>query len=164
MLETDSKKISVKKGEIIQYRGTLNSKVYTVEKGLLRSYSIDKKGKEYIFMFASEGWKIADSKGPNEPCELYIDALEDSVVSVIEKTRDSLELMIETVVHCVSLMQDRVMALMSSSAIERYDHFIKTYPQITKRVSQKMIASYLGITPEALSKVKNQRVKEQDSQ
>ena len=49
--------------------------------------------------------------------------------------------------------------LMSASAIERYDHFIKTYPQIVQRVPQRMIASYLGITPEALSKVKSANIK-----
>jgi len=48
---------------------------------------------------------------------------------------------------------------MSASAIERYDHFIKTYPQIVQRVPQRMIASYLGITPEALSKVKSANIK-----
>ena len=44
--------------------------------------------------------------------------------------------------------------LMSSSAIERYQHFVETYPDIIQRVPQKMIASYLGITPEALSRVR----------
>ena len=48
--------------------------------------------------------------------------------------------------------------LMSSSAIERYNHFVKTYPDIIQRVPQKMIASYLGITPEALSKIKNKKI------
>jgi CRP-like cAMP-binding protein len=47
--------------------------------------------------------------------------------------------------------------LMSSSAIERYEHFVKTYPNIVQRVPQKMIASYLGITPEALSRVRKDR-------
>ncbi|MDB4678169.1 hypothetical protein OAE93_00405 [bacterium] len=46
--------------------------------------------------------------------------------------------------------------LMSASAIERYEHFVNTYPDIVQRVPQKMIASYLGITPEALSKVKSE--------
>ena len=55
------KKISVKKGEILQRKGELNSKVYKVRSGLLRSYSIDEQGKEHIFLFAPEDWIIADS-------------------------------------------------------------------------------------------------------
>ena len=55
-----------------------------------------------------------------------------------------------------SVLQRRITMLMSSSAIERYEHFLETYPQIVQRVPQRMIASYLGITPEALSKVKSQ--------
>ena len=50
--------------------------------------------------------------------------------------------------------------LMSSSAIERYEHFKETYPHMLQRVPQKMIASYLGITPEALSKVKGDKLRE----
>ena len=55
------KRIEVKKGQIIQRQGELDSKVYKVESGLLRSYSIDNKGKEHIYMFAPENWLIADS-------------------------------------------------------------------------------------------------------
>ncbi|MEM8568230.1 MAG: cyclic nucleotide-binding domain-containing protein, partial [Bacteroidota bacterium] len=72
------KKIEVKKGQIIQRKGELNSKVYVVDSGLLRSYFIDEKGKEHIFMFAPEGWIIADNASPDEPCDLFIDALENS--------------------------------------------------------------------------------------
>jgi CRP-like cAMP-binding protein len=55
------KKIALKKGQILQRKGDLNSKIYQVEAGLLRSYSIDEKGKEHIFMFAPEGWIVADN-------------------------------------------------------------------------------------------------------
>ena len=56
----------------------------------------------------------------------------------------------------MAVLQNRVTMLMSASAIDRYDHFLRTYPKIVQRVSQKMIASYLGITPEALSRVKKE--------
>lgn len=59
----------------------------------------------------------------------------------------------------VSVLQKRIILLMSATTIERYEHFIETYPQIVQRVPQKMIASYLGITPEALSKVKGEQSK-----
>ena len=57
----------------------------------------------------------------------------------------------------IMTLQDRIIRLVSSSILERYDHFIATYPELVKRVPQRMIASYLGITPEALSKVKGDR-------
>ena len=79
------KKINVKKGELLQKSGDLNSSVYQVVSGLLRSFTIDAKGKEYIFMFAPENWTIADSQPKEKPCDLYVDALEDSVIIVLNK-------------------------------------------------------------------------------
>lgn len=151
-------KIQVKKGQIIQYKGDLNSKAYFVKSGLLRSYSIDEKGKEHIFMFASEGWIVADNVNPDEPCDLFIDALEDSII--LQKEKDLIkEHEISKLIKRIGVLQKRVIMLMSASAIERYEHFIVTYPDIVQRVPQKMIASYLGITPEALSAVKSKRLK-----
>jgi CRP-like cAMP-binding protein len=148
----------VKKGEILQWKGDLNSKVYLVKNGLLRSYSIDKKGKEHIFMFAPENWRIADSQSKEMPCDLYIDALEDSTVLVGEKDIKVEGKNTNALIKRISVLQKRVIMLMSSSAIERYEHFVSTYPEIIQRVPQKMIASYLGITPEALSTIKRKRI------
>lgn len=151
-------KIEVKKGQILQRKGDLNTKVYQVESGLLRSYSIDEKGKEHIYMFAPENWIIADNQPPDIPCELFIDALEDSVVISTEKNdlsitnEDS-----KKIIKRLGVLQNRIIMLMSASAIERYEYFIKTYPDIVQRVPQKLIASYLGITPEALSAAKRTR-------
>ncbi len=152
------KEIIVKKGQILQRDGELNSKAYVVKKGLLRSYYIDEKGKEHIFMFGPEGWIISDYLGIVEPSVLFIDALEDSVVEVLEKKIEgTVNVDVAKIFKRVGVLQNRVIMLMSSTAIERYEHFIKTYPQIVQRVPQRMIASYLGITPEALSKVKRER-------
>lgn len=149
------KRIQVKKGQIIQHKGDLNSHVYQVESGLLRSYSIDEKGKEHIYMFAPENWIVADSVSPNKPSELFIDAIEDSVIIQTEKNIRKIET--EKLVKRLEVLQRRIIMLMSASAIERYEHFIATYPDIVQRVPQKMIASYLGITPEALSTVRKKR-------
>ncbi|WP_227873931.1 Crp/Fnr family transcriptional regulator [Flavobacterium nackdongense] len=149
----------VKKGQILQHAGELNTKVFSVEAGLLRSYTIDQKGKEHIFAFANEGWTIADLCEVTDPCELFIDALEESTVTVIEKEERKKQVDINTVVNRVFVLQKRVIMLMSASAIERYEHFVKIYPNIVQRVPQKMIASYLGITPEALSRVRKEQTK-----
>lgn len=132
---------------------------YVVEEGLLRSYSIDEKGKEHIFMFAPEGWIIADNHAPQVPADLYIDALEDSTVIRLSKDINIASINTLPLVRRLAVLQKRIIMLMSASALERYDHFVATYPDIVQRVPQKMIASYLGITPEALSKVKGERAR-----
>lgn len=149
----------VKKGEILQHQGDLKTYVYKINSGLLRAYSIDEKGKEHIFMFAPEGWIIADASPSNSPCDLFIEALEDSVIEIKSKEIDDSNSIALALSKRIEVLQKRVLMLMSSSAIERYEHFIATYPNLSQRISQRMIASYLGITPEALSKVKGEKAR-----
>ncbi|MEL7269191.1 MAG: Crp/Fnr family transcriptional regulator [Bacteroidota bacterium] len=149
------KTIWVKKGQILQRQGDRDTKVYVVRKGLLRCYSIDEKGKEHIFLFGPEGTVITDHLPPQVPAELFIDALEDSKVLVREKTLAFAKRNTSRVIGRMIALQTRVVMLMSSSIIERYKYFITTYPQIAERIPQRMIASYLGVTPEALSKAKS---------
>ncbi|WP_299222658.1 Crp/Fnr family transcriptional regulator [uncultured Aquimarina sp.] len=153
--------LKVKKGDILQRKGDLNTKIYYVKSGLLRSYAIDKKGKEHIFLFGPEGWAIADNLPPDTPSDLYIDAIEDSTVTVALKQENINNAVIKAapILKRLSVLQKRVIMLMSASAIERYEHFMEVYPEIAKRVPQRMIASYLGITPEALSKVKGDKIR-----
>lgn len=143
----------VKKGQILQTKGELNSKIFIVQAGLLRCYAIDDKGKEHIYMFAPEGWTEADSTPPNLPSELFIDALEDSELMILEKDKED-KPHFQRILKRLYVLQTRIIMLMSATAIQRYEHFIDTYPDIVQRVPQRMIASYLGITPEALSKLK----------
>lgn len=148
----------IKKREILQRPGEYNSLIYSVKSGLLRSYSIDKKGKEHVFMFAPEGWIIGDNSPPEVPTTLFIEALEASEVEVREKDINAEQQNVAPIIKRLTVLQKRVMMLMSSSAIERFEDFVSTYPDITQRVPQRMIASYLGITPEALSKIKRERI------
>jgi len=150
---------TVKKGEIIQRNGELHSKIYFVKEGLLRSYAIDKKGKEHIFMFAPEGWTVADSQPPEVPTDLFIDAIEDSSIIVREKNPAAETNNTEPLIKRLAVLQKRIIMLMGATALERYHDFIATYPDISQRVPQKMIASYLGVTPEALSKIKSDRIR-----
>lgn len=162
---------TIKKGTTIQIGGELNYKSFFVCNGLLRSYIIDHKGKEHVYMFAPEGWIIGDveSFAFNAPTELYIDALEDSKIEIIDNRsfaditdlpKEALKQQIEKLSRRVAVLQHRVLMLMSARAVDRYKEFIETYPNITQRVPQKMIASYLGITPEALSKIRRELAKE----
>lgn len=110
-------------------------------------------------MFASENWIIADAISVDVPCDLFIDCLEDSIIIEKEKDFNFLLDMPQKLIKRVEVLQKRIIMLMSASAIKRYEHFIETYPDIVQRVPQKMIASYLGITPETLSTVKSKRLK-----
>ena len=110
-------------------------------------------------MFAPENWTIADGQPVEIPCDLYIDALEDSTLIVLNKDIQRESQNIGAFIKRLAVLQNRVIMLMSFSAIKRFEYFEETYPKILQRVPQKMIASYLGITPEALSKIKSERMK-----
>lgn len=153
------KTIKVKKGQILQHEGDLNSLIYEVESGLLRSYTIDQKGKEHIFMFAPEGWIIADAVQADEACDFFIEALEDSLVHTRIKDFSKIQENAPTLARRMLVLQRRVIMLMSYSGLQRYEHFIETYPDLSQRIPQRMIASYLGITPEALSKAKGDKAR-----
>jgi len=153
------KEIILKKGDILQRSGELNTKVYHVKSGLLRSYSIDKNGKENIFMFAPEGWVIADTCDPETAAELFIDALEDSTITFFPKDLEREKQNIGALTKRMNKLQKRILMLISSNAIERYEHFVQEYPDIAQRVPQRMIASYLGVTPETLSAAKSKHLK-----
>ena len=129
---------------------------------------VDEKGKEHIFIFASEGWIIADieSQEFNKPSELHIDCIEDSEVIVFDykffQTEnlkdDQIRKNINLLARRLAMLQRRVIMLMSASAAERYDKFLETYTELPNRVPQHMIASYLGITPQALSNIRKFRL------
>ena len=158
---------SIKKGTVLLSPGDLRSENYFVNQGVLRCYSIDEKGKEHIIQFAPEDWMISDRNSSvfNEPSIFYIDAIEHTEVLIVPKDffkqmqkllPNILELNILMLHNSIRFMQQRINMLLSATAQERYLDFIKLYPNLTLRVPQWMIASYLGITPESLSRVRKE--------
>lgn len=140
-----------------------------VEKGMLRSYTVDKNGTEHILQFAPEGWFIADlySFLAEEPSSYNIEAVEDSELVLISRPAYNellktspkyLEFSHNLVTNAYIAMQRRINDLHERSIEERYADFISRYPQIINRVPQHMIASYLGLTPETLSRVRRRMV------
>jgi CRP-like cAMP-binding protein len=155
----------IKKGEILLSSGELSQSLFYVQKGCLRSYTIDENGKEHVFQFAPEDWIISDQEGVlNRGLSiLNIDAIEDSEIKVLRHLPDRSKLdkeslleMNEKLLRRTFSLQKRIIQLLSSSAEERYLEFLKIYPNLFQRVPQKMVASYLGLTPEGLSRVRKQ--------
>lgn len=155
----------VKKGEFLLYTGDSCKHSFFVESGLLRQYSIDEKGKEHILQFAPENWFVSDRESAyfNQPSKYFIQALEDSSVVLIDEqfilelskmNEDFVGFNNQLLNNHIRHLQKRITQLLSATAEERYLDFIKIYPDITLRVPQTMIASYLGITPESLSRVR----------
>jgi CRP-like cAMP-binding protein len=131
-------------------------------------YKIDEKGTTHILQFAAENYWINDlgSFHGVKPSALNIDALEDTVVLQISHT-DLISLYIQApkfdrifrvlLENAYVRLQDRLLQNISSTAEERYQTFLEIYPHLVNRLSQVQIASFLGITPEFLSRLRNRR-------
>lgn len=138
-----------------------------VEKGSLRSYTVDEKGTEHITQFALEGWWITDNYSflTGESSVYNIDALEDAELLLI--TSFAMEDMLRAVPKMERyfrlLLQKNLIALqkrlsykLSRTAEEQYEGLTNDFPSILQRVPQHMIASFLGVTPETLSRIRKQ--------
>ncbi len=153
----------LQEGDICKYQGF-------VYKGCLRAYEVDAKGVEHVVQFAPEDWWMGDmySFYTGQPSRLNIEALEETELYVFDKNglEDLYEKIPKMERYFRLLMQNalitlsqRVLSTMSKSATERYYDFIQRYPHIEQRVPNHQIASYLGIKPESLSRIRNQKVK-----
>jgi CRP-like cAMP-binding protein len=161
------KSSQVKKGDFLLRQGEKCTHAFFVESGLLRQYSVDEKGKEHIIQFAPENWFVVDRESVyfNQPSAYFIQALEDSEVFLIEEDfilqlsksdPTFLEFNNRLLHNHIRHLQKRIAQLLGATAEERYLDFIKMYPDLVLRVPQVLIASYLGITPESLSRVRKE--------
>ena len=159
-----------KKNEIILREGEISDCTFFVEKGLLRMYSIDKVGKAHVIQFAPENWIISETTSQllNEKSRFYIEAIEESTIIVTREGffedlskiyPDVAEKNQRLMFNHIKNLQNRVNALISTTAEERYLEFLKKYPNLMLRAPQWMVASYLGITPESLSRVRKELAK-----
>lgn len=153
------------KKEFILKEGQLCKNISYVHSGTLRAYYLDKDGKESTVMFAINDWWITDMFCfiNRQPAMLHIEALEHS--TVFQLSRDNFDRLCNEVPKFERffriIMQNayireqlRVIQNLSLSAEERYYSFMEKYPHIVQQVTQKQIASYLGITPEFLSMIR----------
>lgn len=158
-----------KKQFIIQPEFVAKHRNYVL-KGAFRGYVIDGKGEDHTIQFAIEDWWISDYNSYiyQQPATMFVVALEDSVILQIdhesEQQLKSANHKFETIFRIMAeraaaFQQRRVISNLTQSAEERYHHFLERYPLIAQRVPQYTLASYLGMTTEFLSKIRNNKLK-----
>ncbi|MBA4852497.1 Crp/Fnr family transcriptional regulator [Emticicia sp. BO119] len=141
-----------------------------IRKGCIRTYYIDHKGAEVTLQFAIENWWVSDIASFHEqkPSRMFIETLEDCELFLLSpETKEKLlrqvpkfERMFRLMVQRnLTRLQERLFQTIATTAVEKYLDFIERYPTIPQRVAQHYIASYLGFSPEFLSKVRTKLAK-----
>ncbi|MHC2992163.1 cyclic nucleotide-binding protein [Pontibacter sp. HJ8] len=154
----------LRKRQYLLQEGDVCKTIAFVEKGALREYAIE-NGSEHIIQFAIEGWTISDllSFLTGEPATYNIDALEDAELVLISRSaheellqkQPKYETYIRLLITSAYIaLQRRLTSNISLPIEERYTTFTETYPDIAQRVPQHMIASFMGVTPETLSRIR----------
>jgi len=158
------------KGEVLIREGQIVKKTFFVTSGCLRSYCIDKNGKEHTLQFAIKDWWISDyiAIHTDKLATLTVECLTDStIIEFNAKQLDEIHTLFPEFEsyqrhnlerHVVSLHQ-RILNQLQLNASERYDLFLKQYPDIEQHTKNFHIASYLGITQQSLSRIRVEKVK-----
>lgn len=153
----------LQQGDVWKYNAFVSS-------GLLKSYSINEDGQEHIMSFSPENYWTGDRASLMDgiPSQFNIDAIEDSEIILIEKTNfetlckniPQLNDMVNAILQKSFIVsQGRIHTQISLSAEEKYQDFLKKFPEISNRIPQHMIASYIGITPETLTRLRRNSIK-----
>ena len=155
----------IKRRQMILQEGFVCKHYTFVEKGCFKMYGIDEKGTEHNLMFAAENDWVADlgSFYSEKPSKLFIEAIEPSIILQIKK-QDLLYLFVNSPKFDRNFrviaeekfieLQNRLLLNFSSNAEHRYLDFLEQYTELASRLPNTQIASYLGITPEFLSKIR----------
>ena len=158
------------KKEHILYAENFANEVYFTLQGCQRMYILDNNGLEHNIVFSVENWWFGDLQSfiNKTPACFNIQALEDTVVLSINKKnweyliKNIPEFIVYTRILFRNTMfshENRIFQNLSYTAQQRYEYFLKKYPNLSQRISQKHIASYIGITPEFLSMLRNKKMK-----
>lgn len=156
---------AVQKKEIILNQGQICKKIFFVESGSFRALNLNQEGKESTIMFAIKDWWITDMNCfVNQlPAQVSIEALEPSKIMEMEyRSLEELYVIVPKLERYFRILfqkayireQVRTLNSLSVPIEERFKFFLKSYPSIVEKVTQKQIASYLGVTPEFLSTIK----------
>jgi CRP-like cAMP-binding protein len=163
------KESKIKKRQFIVQPDFIAKYRHYVLKGAFRGYVVADEGQDHTITFAVDDWWITDYNSYifQQPATMFVVALEDSVILQIDYEKEQ-ELKrqnhkFETFFRIVAERglasnQRRIISNLTQTAEERYEHFITKYPQIVQRVPQYALASYLGMTTEFLSRIRNKKV------
>jgi CRP-like cAMP-binding protein len=154
----------LKKHQFLVQEGDLVPNDHFVTKGLLKSYYINAEGKERIMQFAMEDWWITDYQAffNESKATLNIDCIEDTEVLCISAiNREKLCANVHKMEHFFRkksnsgyvALQRRILSLLNNNAKERYEQFLEQYPVLYQKVPKTLIASYLGVSRETLSRL-----------
>jgi CRP-like cAMP-binding protein len=159
----------IKKKEALVMAGEVCHEQAYIVTGCMRSFLTDEKGNDHVIQFGFEDWYVGDMMSfiTGKPADYTIEALEECDVLVFH--RDQSDRLFESVPemeryfrimiqHAFVAMQGRLISTMSQSAETRYLNLLEKFPGIELRIAQHHIAAYLGITPEALSRVRRKRM------
>jgi CRP-like cAMP-binding protein len=155
----------IRKRQYLLQEGDICKCVAFVEKGAMRLYRVNEDGSEHIVIFALEGSFITDlySFLTTEPSTFNIDAIEDAELVLISRdASDELrklspkyqEFVFQATSEAYIQLERRITSTISLSLEERYKELTTQYPDIIQRLPQHMIASYMGMNPETLSRVR----------
>ena len=156
--------IKRRKHQFLVQEGEYVNKEYWIVQGCTKTYFLDDKGKEHILRFAMEHYWITDYESfvKRTPSRIYIDCLEDCELLYISfENRDKLTSEMHKMERFWAkksklgriALQSRILSLLKNSAKERYDLLLEQYPKLFQRVPKKLIASYLGVSRETLSRL-----------
>ena len=143
--------------------GELPDRVYYICKGLCRSYYIDPKGNDVTRFFIEEGdWCLTEIQILDEPSELCVETLEDceflvfriADLAVVHGSDFLKDVYIQALKNNIRYKIKRESMFLMCTATERYQDFLKRYPGLEERITQNQLASYLGITPTSLSRIR----------
>ncbi|WP_235972812.1 Crp/Fnr family transcriptional regulator [Pedobacter ghigonis] len=160
----------IKRRQFLLQEGDICKSFTYVQSGCFKMYGVDNKGVEHNLAFAVENDWISDigSLHKEQPSKLFIEAIEPSVVLEISKgdlwylytNYPKFDRNFRVIIEDKYIeLQDRLLQTVSATALERYESFVDQYPHLANRLPSTQIASYLGVTPEFLSKIKNDRFK-----
>jgi CRP-like cAMP-binding protein len=158
---------SYRKHQYILQQGEVSRYETFVVSGLTRAYEVDDKGQEHVIQFGPEGWWIGDMYSflTETPSQFCIDCLEDTTVVQIPKQSQEilyskvpkLERFFRIIIQNAYVASiKRISSSLSKPGWERYNEFVEKYPFIDQRVPNHQIASYLGMTPQSLSRIRRQ--------
>lgn len=158
------------KGEIVQEQHSLKKEHFFVVEGCLRSFFVDKNGKEHTIQFAIKNWWMGDytTLYTDTPAKLTLESVSKSKVLRIDKLKmdgilneyPELEtFQRKNFEKHLATLQKRILNLLTLTALEKYESFLENYSEFSSYIPNYQIASYLGITPESLSRIRKERVK-----